>query len=175
MKIYLLHNIGSKKYKSGRVNANYNPLEQILYTDKDDVLTFDGVYKNVYKYRKELYRRKVILFVMGNYVGKDNSFNIGMPLEKFCDWNEIMDMVINYNFGLGWHTWSHRDLTKLEASEIKKELTPPSFFNTKYFAYPYGKFDKLVLDWVKIIGYDIAYSVDKGNNFIYQIRREYLK
>lgn len=161
----ILHNVGNIK------NPNYNTFEDII--NSKGVLTFDGVYRNVYNNKELLKHRDVILFVMGNYVGKDNSFDTKMPLEKICDWNEIMEMV-DQGAELGWHTRSHRDLRKLSDEELIREVTPP--FPMKYFAYPYGRVDKRVEEAVKKAGYEYAYCAGKyGDDSQYQLKRKYLK
>lgn len=160
--MYLLHNIGEK------VNSNYNTIEEV---SSHDNLTFDGIYLNVWEHRAHLVDKNVTLFVMGNFVGKDNSFDVGMPYEKYCDWNQIMDLV-NLGAKLGWHTWSHTDLTKLSKDEILKEITPP--FPMDELAYPHGKFNDLVIQCAKEVGFKKAWSVTEGDNSDYQLRREYL-
>lgn len=163
--MYLLHNIGSIKH-----NSNYNTIEEILASEGP--LSFDGVYKNVYEHRHQLVGKDITLFVTGDYVGKDNSFDVGQRLEKFCDWNEIIEIVKVTKAKLGWHSWSHRDLTKLTQDEIRKEVTPP--FMMAFFAYPYGKFNENVLNAVEDYGYWDAYSVTQGNGSQYQLTRKYL-
>ena len=44
--------------------------------------------------------------------------------------------------------------------EIQQELVAP--FRTKYFRYPYGEFNDLVIQYVKKEGYIKAYSVTQG-------------
>lgn len=160
--MYLLHNIGEK------INSNYNTKEEV---SSHDNLTFDGVYRNVWENRELLKNKNVILFIMGDYVGKDNLFDTGMPLEKLCSWEELNDLV-SIGCKLGWHTWSHRDLTTLDKEEIMRELKCP--FETKYFAYPYGRFNDLVVECVKESGYEFAYSVTQGNDNPLTLKREYL-
>jgi peptidoglycan/xylan/chitin deacetylase (PgdA/CDA1 family) len=80
-------------------------------------------------------------------------------------------MVTEFNAELGWHTWSHRDLTTLSEEEIRKEITPP--FPMKTFAYPYGRYKDLVLKLVKE-QYETAYSVDITDGTKYTIPRNYL-
>lgn len=161
---FLLHNIGELKH-----NSNYNRPEEVK--NAEGLLTFDGVYRNVYENRNLLEGKEVILFVMGNYVGKDNSFDAGQPLEKLCDWNEIMELVYR-GTKLGWHSWSHRDLTTLSNDELLLEVTPP--FPMDYFAYPYGKFDWRVIEAVKDAGYKEAFSVTEGDDSQFQRLRRYL-
>jgi len=162
----LLHNIGP------RVNSNYNTIEEILADNES--LTFDGVYLNVYEHREQLRGKDVTLFVMGAYVGKDNSFDTGMPLEKFCTWEQIEEMVRDYGFKLGWHTWSHPDLTKCSDEQLLHEVTPPSGFPRNSIGYPYGSFDRRVIDAVKAAGFKEGISVTHGDDSRYQRLRKYL-
>lgn len=163
---FLLHNIGAK------VNENYNTIEEILATSLNETLTFDGVYRNVFENRHLLKGRNIILFVTGAYVGKDNSFDAPMPLEQFCTWDEIMQIATETGASIGWHTWTHRDLTTLSEEEIRKELTPP--FPMDFVAYPYGKFDDRVLRIAQEFGYTFGYSVHQGDDSQFQKKRSYL-
>jgi hypothetical protein len=59
-----------------------------------------------------------------------------------------------------------------------KEVTPPFFM--KYFAYPYGTYNDLVIECVKEAGFKMAYSVHQGTkdlvdpNYNYKIFRSYI-
>lgn len=169
---YLLHNIGTPPVYDPVVASNYNTVDQIKETK--GLLTFDGVYKNVW-YNAELIemdKREVILFVMGDYVGKDNRFDVGMPHEEYCDWNQIIELVTDYGAELGWHTWSHPDLTTLSEDEIRREVTPP--FPMNYFAYPYGRYNDTVRRIVEETGYLNAWSVTQGDGDPYSLKRDYI-
>jgi peptidoglycan/xylan/chitin deacetylase (PgdA/CDA1 family) len=122
-----------------------------------------------------------ILFVMGNYIGLDNVFDLQYvpKLEKYCTWDEINEILEKHpNFKLGWHTWSHPDLTKLNMDEIIKEITPP--FPMDYFAYPYGNYNDLAMECVRSVGYKYAWSVVQGTkntddeNYNYKLYRNYI-
>lgn len=160
----LLHNIGPIKH-----NSNYNTIEEILATDEP--LSFDGVYMNVYDHWEQLKGRDITLFVMGFYVGGDNSFDTGMPFERFCTWNEIFKMQED-GAKIGWHSWTHKDLTKLSDEELEREVTPP--FPMELFAYPYGRFDERVIKAVKKAGFKEALGVTEGDNSQFQKLRKYL-
>lgn len=169
---YLLHNIGPK-LKEDRFNGNYTE-PALLAKTNDKRLTFDGIYENVWLYR-DLLRNKSqrpILFIMGDYVGKTNEFDKPMPLEKYCTWDQLFDLVLNYGCEFGWHTWSHRGLTTLSDELLRKEVTPP--FPMKYFAYPYGVVDERVARFVQEAGFEKGFSVVQGNDFPFQINRTYL-
>ena len=162
---WLVHNIGDINH------SNYTSRQKVA--NSKGVLTLDGVYLNVYENRDLLDNRDVILFVMGDYIGGDNTFDLQhVPrLEKYCTWKQIEEMV-DAGAELGWHSWSHPDLTTLSKEEIIKEITPP--FPMKYFSYPYGKYNDLVVECVKEAGYEKAYSVFQTNNDIWTIPRRYL-
>lgn len=161
----LLHNISDTKH-----NSNYNSPKEVL--DATEPLSFDGVYYNVYLYQYLLEGKDVTLFITGDYIGGNNAFDVGQPLERFCDWNQIMELVQIYNCKLGWHTWSHRDLTQLTDQEVMKELIAP--IQVDYFAYPYGKYDDRVIDLVKAAGYKAAYSVTDTDGTEWTIPRQYI-
>lgn len=162
----LAHNIGTEKH------PNYNTREQILACQ--DEIGFDGIYRNVYENQDVLVGKKGIFFIIGDYIGKDNSFDLpNVPkLEEYCPVEEINEMCIKYDFEIGWHTYSHPDLTKLSKEEIMKEVTPP--LPMKYFAYPYGRYNDLVIECVKEAGYEKAYSVIKTDGTQWTIPRPYL-
>ena len=168
----LAHNIGTENH------SNYHTREQVLACN--DMIGFDGIYKNVYDNQDILKTKSGVFFVMGDYIGKDNSFDLpNVPkLEQYCTLEEIDEMCNKYNFTIGWHTWSHPDLTKLSKDEIIKEITPPR--PMKYFAYPYGNFNDLVIECVKEAGYEKAWSVTQGSLSVfekdhrYKIYRPYL-
>lgn len=145
----LLHNIGP------RINSNYNTPEEISACD--DLLSFDGVYLNVYENQHVLLGKKVGFFVMGNYVGGDNSFDKGQKLEKYCSWEQIHEMAKNLNAWIGWHGWAHKDLTQLSDNEVRREIKPP--FPMTLLAYPYGKVDARVEAIAREMGYLEAWSV----------------
>ena len=128
----------------------------------------------MYDNRDLLIGKKVIIFVMGDYIGKDNSFeNVkeGLPLEKYCTQRQL-DQLVNMGCELAWHTWSHRDLTTLTKEEIIKEITPP--VPMKKLAYPYGRFNATVLEAVREVGFEEAFSVTQGDNSQFQRTREYV-
>lgn len=168
MTAYLLHNIGP------RLMSNYNTLEEILALPMDAHLTFDGVYKNVWENRYALKGRSITLFIMGSFIGKDNTFDLDkVPrLEQYCDWNHIMDIVDATGAKLGWHTWNHLPLDALSAKELFRELKPP--FPMESVAYPSGIVTPLVEGVAASLGFKEGYTVHQGDNSTFQRRRRYL-
>lgn len=169
MPVRLLHNIGESPSKQPHIKANYNTREEI--TSCPDQLTFDGIYTNVWRNRDIIKGRNCLLFVMGNYIGKDNSFDHGMPRETYCTESQLADLVAE-GHQLAWHTWSHPDLTTLSYEEAKKEMTP--LWPCTDFAYPYGRFNQMLIDIAKELGYERAWSVTQGNDDPYSLFRKYI-
>jgi hypothetical protein len=173
MKLVLAHNIGDI------VHPNYHTRQQII--DCPYPIGFDGVYKNVYDNQDVLEGKSGIFFIMGDYVGKDNSFEYPKEvpaIEQYCTWEQIQEMCDKYDFKIGWHTWSHPDLTAITRHEMVKEITPP--YPMDYFAYPYGRYNQVVLECVQQAGFKQAWSVNQGSmnenesNYLFKQCRTYL-
>jgi peptidoglycan/xylan/chitin deacetylase (PgdA/CDA1 family) len=168
----LAHNIGNHKH------SNYHTREEILACT--DEIGFDGIYLNVYENQDVLVNKSGIMFIMGNYLGKDNSFDLQYvpALERYCTLEQVQELCELYNFELGWHTWSHPDLTQISIAQLEQELKAP--FDCKYFAYPYGAFNDTVVQAVKDAGYERAWSVHQGTwdastkDWQYKINRNYV-
>lgn len=167
--MYLLHNIGISPSSAAHIKANYNTREQIAATTGP--LSFDGIYTNVWENRDVIKGRNALLFVMGNYIGKDNRFDTGMPHETYCTQEQLDDLVAD-GHTLAWHTWSHPDLTTLSYEEAKKEMTPS--FTCDDLAYPYGRFNEMTMQIAQELGYKRAWSVTQGNQNPYSLFRRYI-
>ena len=70
----LLHNIGDIRH------SNYHTRDQILKSNEP--LGFDGIYLNVYENKDILKEKTGVFFVMGNYIGGDNYFDLKFSLEE---------------------------------------------------------------------------------------------
>lgn len=162
----LAHSIGDIKH------SNYNTRQQII--DCKDEIGFDGIYLNVYENQDVLQGKKGIMFIVWDTIGKDNTFDLAhVPkLEKYCTLEQVQELCDKYGFELGYHTRTHPDLTKLSREEIMKEVMPP--FPMKSFAYPYGKYNDLVIECVKACGYERAYSVIQTDGTEWTIPRPYI-
>lgn len=136
------------------------------------VITFDGVYENVYKYAFPVLKKygyPFHLFITSDFIGKDNAFDTAEPLTKFATFDQLKEMAANGAI-LEWHTKTHRQFTEqMTDDEIISELTIPVDVKSlqpngfKYFAFPFGLLskDKLHLVKTRFAG---ALSVWQGNN-----------
>lgn len=166
--MWLFHNIGL------RLNSNYNLPEEIIQAPGP--ISFDGVYRNVYEHREILKGKDVTLFVMGDFVGGDNLFDITsnphLPLEQYCTWDEIFELRDLYQCKIGWHTRTHRNLCTLSDEEVRKELMLPPGVEP-LLAYPYGNVDSRVAQIAAEMGFIESWSVTQGDDSIHQRKRKY--
>lgn len=157
---YLIyHQIGPEKHGS-----NWNTAGELERTP--GIQTFDGVYESVYWHR-DLIRPGAILFVTGGYLGEDNGWDTGRqgPIERYCTKEQLLELVADCGAHLGWHTWTHPRLTIVGDDQLERELTPPDWIPTEFFAYPYGAWNRHVVGAVHDMGYRAAFVVGRrGNN-----------
>lgn len=133
--------------------------KKVVYLDDYDpadpaqaVITFDGVYKDVWKYAVPILRHfgyPFELFVIGQTVGKDNSFDAGEPHAEFADIETLRKMV-GAGGRLQWHSWSHARLAgATDLAVYEKELSVPNELRQlcpegfKWYAYPHGERDEM--------------------------------
>ena len=165
----LLHQIGDRKNGS-----NFNTLEEIMACQED--WSFDGIYESVWNHRHELAavrgKRRIILFVMGQYVGGDNSFDAPQPFSRYLTWEQLFELSYCLKAEIGWHSHSHPNLTTLTDERVRAELRHP--FPMKAFAYPGGAVDARIAALVKEAGFEEAWSVTQGDGTNFQKNRPYL-
>lgn len=122
------------------------------------VITFDGVYENVFQFAFPLLKKRGYcfeLFITGNYLGGDNAFDSVEPLAKFCTVAQLEEMAAHGGV-LQWHTASHCRLSGLDAAQLERELLVPPMLRSRFasphfdwFAYPHGDHDAAAIDLVR--------------------------
>ena len=132
---------------------DYNPRNP-----KHAVITFDGVYENIFNYALPILKKwgyPFELFVTGKYIGKSNNFDKIEPSANFCNMEQLQKLAKSGG-RVQWHTHSHKTLENLSKNSLSKELDVPmhmkSVFsspNLEWFAYPHGIHDTLVEKEVK--------------------------
>jgi peptidoglycan/xylan/chitin deacetylase (PgdA/CDA1 family) len=136
--------------------------KQVVYLDEYDptnpeqvVITFDGVYRNLIQYALPILKKwdyPFELFVIGDYVGKDNSFDSGEPLTEFCSLEELK-LLVNAGGRVQWHSKTHTKLINRSEAELLLEIEPSEELvanfkspNLDWFAFPHGDSDELAID-----------------------------
>lgn len=135
------------------------------------VITFDGVYENVYKFAFPILKEFGYcfeLFVIGNHIGGDNAFDPIEPLANFCTIPQLRAMQA-HGGRVQWHTSSHIRLSGISVAALESEIKVPDGIheklradqNLRWFAYPHGDHDSQAVELVRR-HFDGAISVNDG-------------
>jgi peptidoglycan/xylan/chitin deacetylase (PgdA/CDA1 family) len=133
--------------------------------EKAVVITFDDAYRGLMDYAvgvMERYSFRATVFVVTDYVGKYNLWDVNIGYRKFLhmDWGDLRAMV-KRGFEIGSHSHTHPDLTKLPGSGIEKELSESKRIleerlgvRIKYISYPFGRYSPAVKKIAEACGYE---------------------
>lgn len=138
---------------------------------KPVIISFDDGYDTNYKYAFPIiqkYNVKATIFVVAKTVGKvlDTSVHFG--------WNEAKTMQQSGLVNIQSHTFEHKDLAKLDAFQLERELRLSKITIEKNLgtqcsivAFPYGSCNQKVIDTAKAAGYKVTTQVgEKGTNSV---------
>ncbi len=138
--------------------------------EREVLLTFDDGYRELLDRAipaLEARRVPALLFLVTDYAGKENAWELGLPWRKAAHmgWDEAADLA-KRGFSFGSHGRTHRDLTTLPAAELADELagskarleerlgTPP-----RSLSYPFGRVNARVAAASERSGYRAAFSL----------------
>jgi len=139
---------------------------------KSVVITIDDGWRSAYEIALPILKKygyPATLFVYTDLI---------VGSEKTLSWDLIQEMVEN-GIDVQCHTKTHRKLTVMDVREsfkgyfeaIDKELTESARIikkrlnrDVKYFAYPYGETNHLIIEFLKKHGYRGALTVKRGGN-----------
>lgn len=119
-------------------------------------LTFDDGYESVYHNAFPILKRHGLcatLFISPAYIGQMNKWdvNIGWLRFRHLDWHQIREMA-EAGWEIGSHGMTHRDLTRLDDSELDAELAHSRKIIQRrtgqavhYLSYPFGNADPRVI------------------------------
>jgi peptidoglycan/xylan/chitin deacetylase (PgdA/CDA1 family) len=155
--------IGEDEFVSAVADPKDNGAKKIL-------LTFDDGYEELYDLHKsELAPRGIPLhvFLVTDYVGGENRWDLALGRRSFrhLAWEQIVEMA-NQGVTFGSHGASHRDLTRLQPSELAREIAGSKSVLEQYvngrvrsFSYPFGRYDSRARTAVGEAGYEVAFSL----------------
>lgn len=82
---------------------------------------------------------------------------------------EAVSLASTTGLTLGVHSYTHRNLTRLDSHELEHELLSSrdairqrTGISPEFFAYPYGRWDRRIRDAVQQAGYRAAVTLDYG-------------
>jgi|UniRef100_A0A7V3RI92 peptidoglycan/xylan/chitin deacetylase (PgdA/CDA1 family) len=149
-----------------------NGYEIVLPGENKDglIITFDDGEENLYYYAFPIlkkYHCRAIIFLIAGYIGKENTWDISIPRNRYLSWKQILDMQ-KYGIVFGSHTMTHRNLTRLGINEIEYEVVESKKYLERYLgevemiSYPFNRVNEMVLKIVKKAGYKYGFGGD-GN------------
>lgn len=160
----------------------------ISNTKKKDIELKVGNRNNFYDLRSKKKKLKSIIIILKklNSLSKNEVKYVLNQIKKqtaiklprnddnlfLMSWKEVMELNnFKQYMSFGSHTLTHPNLTKLTASEIKKELKSSKeelemIFGTKiqHLAYPYGYYNNYVSEISKDVGYSSGVTTEYGYN-----------
>lgn len=138
-------------------------------------LTIDDGYKSFYENGLEIFKKYNYPFSLYVYVNATNK-----KFGDFMTWEQIKEASKYGEIGL--HSFKHPHLTNLNKEDIYKDtkiafdiFTKKLGFEPKSYAYPYGEYNKTVLEEMKKFGFDYILNQSTGTvnskSNIYDIQR----
>ncbi len=148
---------------------NYRPItfKNVLTNNipsKPIIITFDDGYQSVFQYALPILREfnfQAVVFVISNYIGKDNTWDAKLSSKRFKHLNENEIALLTLaGIEIGSHGESHRALPFLNDDFIRKELEKSRNIlheitnqNIISLAYPFGMQNKRIQNIAKLSGY----------------------
>jgi len=128
------------------------------------VLSFDDSYESLYEHAFPAMRERGypgIVFVVTGHAGRLNTWdvNLGWRTFRHLSWEQMREMM-QAGFQFGSHTVHHPDLTRMddrivrrELEYSKKELEDRLGAPVLYISYPFGRFNRRVVEISRDCGY----------------------
>ncbi len=138
------------------------------------IITFDDGYRDNYTYAYPIlkkYGMTATIFVVAGTVGGINEFDFNdgrQPKNIMAGWRELKEMAEG-GITIGAHTLRHPHLANLKPEEARAEILEGKKVLEEglnrpvdFFAYPYGNFDRSIIDIVRESGFRAAVTTDRG-------------
>ncbi|MBT7617049.1 MAG: polysaccharide deacetylase family protein [Calditrichaeota bacterium] len=138
--------------------------EPVSEKGKKFLLCFDDGYECTYTDAYPILERfdyKPMIFIPSGFIGKNNDWDHHLLGRHFNHLNlEQLKVLIRAGWVIGSHTVTHRALTNLSDLEIKHELSESkkqleALFNIQvdWVSFPFGRYNKRILEIAREIGY----------------------
>lgn len=95
------------------------------------------------------------LFVVGDYIGKNNDFDKGEPLTDFASTDDL-NKLVKLGGRVQWHTKTHQNLVEIrDVKKLEKEIQVQDRLKNldkrgmKWFAYPHGNINNQIIEITK--------------------------
>lgn len=163
-------------YEAITVTELYRRLTAGQLTANSVVITFDDGYLSLLKYAAPTlakYNLAATLFVTTDFVGRPDystaEFAQSVPQrDRPLTWAEIK-VLRDAGWDIQAHSCTHRPHAALTIAQLKHELTSSKQLigsqleiNPRFYAYPYGSYNRLTLRSLVATGYAAGFSVHSG-------------
>ncbi|NJK36697.1 MAG: polysaccharide deacetylase family protein [Oscillatoriales cyanobacterium RM2_1_1] len=137
--------------------------------EKPIVLTFDDGYLGHYEVVYSLLKKYNYPGAFSIYTDKIDGKIAG---RSTLTWEQLREMAADPLVTIVSHSLSHpKDLTELSDFQLQQELIQSKKIledqlrvPMRYFTYPEGKYDERVSAWVKVAGYEAAFTMENNVN-----------
>lgn len=127
---------------------------------------YDCFYRNVVPFLISV-RAKAIVFVITDFIGKENRWDLRLSYAPFVHMNESqLKEISTLGFEVGSHSCSHRDLTRLNRRTVYDELVNSKRVieeltgrEVKTISFPYGKHNSDVVALAHEAGYTTQFGL----------------
>lgn len=144
---------------------------EICLPEKSIMITFDDGHRSNFVYAYPIMKKygfKGTIFMITKVIYEDKvEFNPKqMQYLSYKEMNQSKDVFTFGSHTHNLHYLNNRNKSYLickSKEEIKKDLKQSmKILNTKYIAYPYGHYRKNTIDILKELGFELAFTVQKG-------------
>jgi len=142
-----------------------------LKNENDIGLTFDDGWQSFYTNAFPIlqkYNFKATVFIVSGYVGKKSSWDY--KKKDHLSWQEIK-ILADEGIEMASHSVNHVDLRYLDDNQLeyevsgsKKQIEDKLGKPVKHFSYPFGRYNRRVIEAVKRAGYENAFALGTGDN-----------
>ncbi len=143
--------------------------EIVNATEDSIVITFDDGYQCIYENALPVMLDAGLtatVFPIVDHVGRKSCWDFNGRITPFqhLSWQQLREFV-SLGFEVGSHTLTHRDLTRLTEQELRHEIRASKFTledklgcEVTAISYPFGRFNRRVLDEVIQAGYLVGFT-----------------